>query len=59
MMNDHGWQPLGVLHDDGRTVVSFAPLVDERKRCGCTVFPCRRLATQEDLLCDECRETCP
>ena len=40
------------------------PLVeyDERFRCACPVdrrtAPCWRKATQEDMLCDRCREEC-
>lgn len=60
-MNDHGWGPpvgtvTGGVLDGG--VVFVAPSIDERKRCTCPRDSCRRPATQEDLRCDECRETC-
>lgn len=55
--NDHGWgQPIG---GTVRGAVAFvAPVVDERHRCSCPRDFCTRKATQEDLRCDECRETC-
>lgn len=33
--------------------------VDDRDRCACVTDQCTRVATQEDLLCDECRASCP
>jgi hypothetical protein len=69
MTNDHGWTPLpGVATftiPEGSTLearvfggsISIGRPVDHRT-CGCTQGPCTRVATQEDFLCDECREQC-
>lgn len=54
--NDHGWNEIGTVAGGGRAFI--APLVDPRKRCGCTRDHCTRQATAEDLRCDQCRETC-
>lgn len=58
--NDHGWgKPIGHVDGPTGTAVAFvAPIVDERKRCACPRDHCMREATQEDLLCDECRAVC-
>lgn len=68
--NEHGWTQLpgvaSVSFGSGEEVltrvadwqVSIAPIIDERHRCACTREHCARPATQEDLRCDECRETC-
>jgi len=61
----HGWKPLtgitsaslgGITLDVSGFAV--APITEDYRRCGCTALtqPCTRSATQEDLLCDECRE---
>jgi len=64
----HGWIPFGetgpIVLPGGATLrggrVSIAPIVAEHRRCVCTENgrepQCRRLATQEDFLCDPCRE---
>lgn len=53
--NDHGWMPVGLTLGGGS--LSIAPLVTART-CGCQKVECYRPATQEDFLCDECRDTC-
>lgn len=58
--NDHGWVRInGIrINDHDASNLAFAPCIPDRQRCGCTRTICQRPATQEDLLCDECRETC-
>jgi hypothetical protein len=61
-VNGHGWTRLHVTDwtaEHGSTLYDTATfrraqLID-RHRCGCHTDLCTRAATQEDLLCDECR----
>ena len=57
MSNDHGWgQPIGVV---AAGMPAFAaPRIPEHERCVCRHDWCARRATQEDRLCDQCREHC-
>lgn len=62
-MTRHGWTYLNVAdytRDAGTSVypaASFHPSwANEYHRCSCHTQLCTRVATQEDLLCDECRE---
>lgn len=57
-MNDHGWGEWHTTSGDSiPSRVRFGLLVDPRLQCACPldVGGCCRLATQEDLRCDECR----
>lgn len=61
--NDHGWTELGQVKAIGGLEMagrgfsmSFAPIVGHA--CSCPTAQCARRVTQEDGLCDECRETC-
>lgn len=68
MTNNHGWSKMpGIAmtnFEDGQYVtfslkdrsVKVAPEVDSRLKCLCFEDDCRRVATQEDGLCNECRE---
>lgn len=58
----HGWRQLNVIDwtaDEGSTVYPAGAFhgtrFTDRDRCGCHTQLCTRVATQEDLLCDECR----
>lgn len=60
--DEHGWLGIGTVTTSDGSVTGvgaayIGPVVDERFRCGCTrrVLPCENTATQEDLLCDDCR----
>lgn len=60
--NDHGWTSNGIgtiriAGTDSPVAFSTGPIVDAFRRCGCRWLCCRE-ATEEDLLCDECRDTC-
>lgn len=62
-MNGHGWTRLNVtdwttVHgSDVYPTASFRRAQHaDRRRCGCHTQLCTRVATQEDLLCDECRD---
>lgn len=62
MPNTHGWLRLNVIdytHNDVTTIypaATFHPSwTAEYHRCDCHTQLCTRVATQEDLLCDECR----
>lgn len=64
-MNTHGWTALsgpGTMEILGGTLaihsIAIAPIIEERNRCACLKVHCRRSATAEDLLCDECRTEC-
>lgn len=63
-VNDHGWTALGHAKSVGGInlggrgpSVSFGRVPD-RRTCACSKTQCCRIATQEDFLCGECRETC-
>lgn len=62
-MNDHGWTRLHVTDwttEHGSTLYDTATFrrtqLTDRRRCACHTDLCTRVATQEDLLCDQCRE---
>jgi hypothetical protein len=68
--NNHGWSQIGGMAsmdiEEGQYLTArfgpkladtkIAPLMDDRLKCLCAEDDCRRAATQEDGLCDECRE---
>lgn len=61
-MNGHGWTQLNVQDwttEHGSDVYPTASFRGTRftdwHRCACHTQLCTRVATQEDLLCDECR----
>jgi len=61
-VNGHGWTRLHIQDWAGSTAsteypaATFRPAwTDEYHRCACHTNLCTRPATQEDLLCDECR----
>jgi len=61
-VNDHGWTRLNVQdwtteHGSAEyDVATFRRAVTiERHPCCCHTNLCTRVATREDLLCDECR----
>ena len=61
-MNGHGWTRLNVQDWAGSTASTEHPVATFRParangydRCSCHTNLCTRVATQEDLLCDECR----
>jgi len=62
-VNGHGWTRLNVIDwqaDDYSTEYPTATFrgaaMADRDRCGCHTQLCTRVATQEDLLCDQCRD---
>lgn len=62
-MNGHGWTRLHVTDwttEHGSVTypaATFRPTwANDHHRCACHTQLCTRVATQEDLLCDECRE---
>ena len=65
-MNDHGYTVIatsGTLTEkSGRQIAinsfAVAPAIVEHRRCVCSKSLCGREATQEDMLCDQCREEC-
>lgn len=61
-MNDHGWTRLNIQDwtaehgSEPYPTASFrGTRFTDRHRCSCHTNLCTRVATQEDLLCDECR----
>lgn len=61
-MTRHGWRELNVIDSTSPRdnwlypVASFrGTRFTDRDRCSCPTQLCTRVATQEDLLCDECR----
>lgn len=58
----HGWRQLNVIDytspRDNWLYPTFSfhgTRFTDRDRCGCHTQLCTRVATQEDLLCDQCR----
>jgi len=61
-VNDHGWTRLHIQDwaaEHGSAEYPAATFrraaLADRHRCSCHTQLCTRVATQEDLLCDECR----
>jgi len=61
-VNDHGWTRLHIQDWAGSASSTPYPAASfrgarftDRHRCSCHTNLCTRVATQEDLLCDECR----